>query len=494
MSTKLDAFSKKTTESSASLSNIGSNIKLAAATAAMGSFATSMEEGGREGLELTKVLGEMQSEQLTDKDIGRWDNLKGLAMDTAGAIGNIVGLIPGGKTVVDGALAPFSATAKSVQDMKNLEIAVNKQAQGYDEIIAKMKALDALRESESKKAAANLFLVDRMKDITNLVNKAKEDGAAQFEKNAEAESDALLDQNGLADKQVQLVRAKLEIERKNAELAEKVKNKYHKTDEQGVKILAAGIKLNEAENEVATRGVKIAIDKDRAEKDRADTLEKLGITIDDELSSSRATQASLIRQLKTMREMKLEGSLAYAQNKLALKVERDKYEQIQHNREVSEQAASDDVANLNAELAGNKRNADLLKNELEINKQIVEAKRAGNIEVVKKLREQKALNELEIKAQAILKKPAERREDRKQQRLHDHAIRTAAARDRAMAQAEALPGFGGRRSNEGHVSAATARARAGFVAANVAKAEKAAQPPVAMMQVASLVVAELKSK
>ena len=175
MSSKVEAFAKKTTESSATLSNIGSNIKLAAATAAMGSFATSMENGGREGLELTKVLGEMQAEQLTDKDIGRWDNLKGLAMDAAGAIGNIVGLIPGGKTVVDGALAPFSATAKSVQDMKNLQIAVNKQAQGYDDIIAKMKALDALRESESKKSTANLFLVQRMMILSSQSEGTKAD-------------------------------------------------------------------------------------------------------------------------------------------------------------------------------------------------------------------------------------------------------------------------------------------------------------------------------
>lgn len=426
--------------------------------------------------------------QQDDKaSLSSYGKLKNAISDVSEAISRI----PVVGQIWDVLTMPVTAALAAKKEILDINKLLQKEAEGADQLRQKWDELHATQRQVREWVAVN---GDTQKEYLKQISDELDKVADSYVKMANDQVNAGKVTDGMEQKRIGLMGQELNMAAEIAAIKERAKNQFGETTPQAIKMAAAGIALAEMKNRLSIRAMQISIDQEIAERDKNEQLSKLGITIDDQLDAQHAIQSSLLKQMQTLRDMGMINSKAYSELRLSLKESQKAYDQIQHNRQMSEQAASDSVANKNAEMAGNKRNAELLKNTLDIQRQITEAQRAGNHEVVKKLREQKALNDLEIKAQAILKKPAERREERKHQREHDRAIRTAAARDRARAQSEALPGFGGRRSNEGHVSAATARARAGFVAANVAKDAKAAQPPVAMMQVASLVVGELKSK
>lgn len=86
---------------------------------------------------------------------------------------------------------------------------------------------------------------------------------------------------------------------------------------------------------------------------------------------------------------------------------------------------------MHAQARGTSLQAKLLKSQLETEEKIAKAKKDGNEELVKQLRIQQGITDLELKIDEKLKSPQQKREEKREKRRRDSAARSILARERA---------------------------------------------------------------
>jgi len=350
---------------------------------------------------------------------------------------------------------------KLKQQYHDLGAATNQAAESQDQLIEKFKNIRDAQIEIRKGGTHGGALAETEAQAT----KALTQTAEQFIEVNNKVIDSYNQSNIAIKERVELQKLEIEQRAKYASLENKLRINGMGIGKSGAKILASGFDLIQKETEQREKALKFSISQQEAQQQLNKELAKTDHTLQSQESALTEIYINLKQQEAVARRIYGEGSLIASMYEKQANDASLALSNFIYQNKVNLQSAQDAVAVKNQELAGNEKLTALLQNQLEIEKQIRDAKRQGNMELADALAKQGALTKLEILANDAMKSPKQRREERKQQRRSERAQRLVEARDRVNKAADERGAFG-RLSNRDRISPGTQAARDRFVQRN----------------------------
>lgn len=264
---------------------------------------------------------------------------------------------------------------------------------------------------------------DRLESLGTARDRVAKDYEKQANKQIALEKD--LSAGGKQRLGIALAEAKAEQAKADLKSGQTVKGVV---SEAGKKIIESGSAEIDAKLELEKKSLWFSEQQEASSAKLNELASVRGIKIQDQFSSLKAQSTELEKQLALAKKLYGENSAIY----LAIKAQQNALvnsgDELAFNVAQQNKAAEMQTESMLAHIAGNKKLAALAENRAKFENQIRDAQKAGLIEVAQALKMQQNLNELEIKAQEILKTPQQKKQERDEQKKHDKAIRDAAGR------------------------------------------------------------------
>lgn len=465
---RLDKLETKSEKASKKVSEVGKSLKQAFGAAAL---AAGISDAIKSFNQVERKAGDVDEAFIAMGESGQsaWTKLKqGGAKFLAGAA----------SALSFGATKPLTdEPKKQAVDEQRINRELKTQAETYDEITSKVRRLQDLRETEMAKSGGG-----RSPELTKQI-KEFTDKAALTARN---QTELLGDTSAGSEQRIALNKVEIEQEQKKADLANKLRDLGGNRTAADLKAFRFGIDLADAEAARKKKSIELGEVQEKTATNLNEIAAETSIKFDDQINLQREKIAANDVEVKKAEELYGVHSLVASQLRLQGHELKLAATEMQQQRDIALHAAQDAVDIKDAELAGNKRLADLEKNRVQYAEQIREAKRHGNDELAEQLRKQQRLNELEIKAADYRKTPQQRRDERREQEKQDLAIRHINAMEKN--NPNSVPADG-----RNHVSPAAAKARAEFAARHALPLAAVGKNDAKDIRANTIIVTTLKS-
>lgn len=444
-----DKAAKKEEDRERKKQELKKKLIIGVTAAASAQFVANLAEGGAEASKLTATLQKLDPNQF--KAVYTEADAAATAIrNIGGAALGVVKAVPYIGPALD---AAFGGFAKVAQDTQDQEKGIHQEADSLDALAGKLKNIETLRANARNAGDHGERLADEEQEFT----KARLDIQTKYLA-ASKEQLALgrLDVQG-AEHELALNQAELATKQKIASLSESLKNPLGHTSDEGNKIKKEGIKLILQEQEFQTRGIKLQLEQERTSLTLNEAEETRGITIKDQNARLDYQKDALEEQIPKVE--KLYGVHSLIASQLRNQLHQNRLASAELDNQINKElhAARLEITSTEAELAGNKKLAAIAKVRQKYEVEIAAALREGKTALAAQKTSMQALALLAAKVADIRKTPQQRRDEKKEQKAQDKAIRLVNAREKGRAQAEANGAYG-YHSNRDHVSPATARA------------------------------------
>jgi hypothetical protein len=389
---------------------------------------------------------------------------------------------------------------KELEDMYEIASVIDEQNGGYDQMIAKIAKLNNLRSTEMAKPQSDqrdtnldrinsaIALTSKMAaDSMNKISGAQKDISAgqgkrlkdlELEnnyKNKLSQLDASMkdaagnrsqEQQKAYDAAVTLAKTEYDLGKRQNELQEVTAESEHDLARSTAKLRLDGV-------EGQVQGAREALDTAKKQEDvakgvtaetaraaktktalayaeldvqeRNQTLSQIQTTQSEddadarkelytlELNSARNAEKAAMAK----RDLFKVGTIAFRQAQVEVDLARHREDVALFALANSKMQIANAINLTEVQMSGTARVAAIEQNRVQFANQIAKALHEGDEELAKQLGKQQAINDLQVEANELLKSPAQKAKEAKEQRKNEAALRVAAARDKARGAAMA---------------------------------------------------------